>query len=167
MGLDITAYRTATLHKAITLKEWNAGACEEYDDGNREFLYSDHPSRTQHDGMPEGVYDVSDGFGFRAGSYGGYNQWRAWLASVIGKTDQEIWDRPEPGPFVELIHFSDCEGFMGPKTSAKLAKDFAEWRDRAVVHASAAQNAEWLVKKYDDWAKAFALAADSGVVKFY
>lgn len=169
MGLDITAYEKVTLVRAMTVKQANA---EDYDPYDRKetLLYLDHPSRTQHDGMTEGAY-AYDGetMHFRAGSYGGYNQWRSWLAAMTGTTDQAIWDNPKPGPFVELIHFSDCEGFIGPQTSAKLAKDFEDWADRAVAFSKGldADDGRWFGAQYDKWANAFHIAAKGGAVKFH
>lgn len=170
MGLDISAYEKATLVKAISLKEWNAGACDECD-GAATFLYKDHPSRTQNDDLTEGVYETSgECHGFRAGSYGGYNNWRSLLARLVGTTDEAIWKGGEAPAFRELIHFSDCEGFIGPKTSAKLARDFAEWQARAETFAAAmadgSEGSYW-IGKYREWRRAFEIAAKGGAVKFH
>lgn len=162
MGLDITAYQHVRLLRAMTVQQANA---EDYDPGDRAgtLLYVDHPSRTQHDGMTEGVYEVSGAeYGFRAGSYGGYNGWRAALARLIGTTDEAIWADPKLAPFVELIHFSDCEGFIGPQTSAKLAKDFAEWDERAAEALD-----QWELRVYRSFTKAFRLASADGAVQFH
>ncbi len=69
--------------------------------------------------------------------------------------------------FRELIHFSDCEGFIGPKTSAKLAADFAAWRDSAAAMAAQIDQGRWHLEKYNEWARAFETAAKGGVVKFH
>lgn len=102
---------------------------------------------------------------FRAGSYGGYNEWRKWLCSLaLGVDVDEVWKNPAAyagKPFVELINFSDCEGTIGPVVSAKLAKDFAEFSARA-----AGANADGYGSLYRDFAKAFETAAKGGAVKF-
>ena len=55
----------------------------------------------------------------------------ATLAGYAGADD--AWERTD-GPFWELINFSDCEGVIGPKTSAKLAGDFAAFQEKADAH---------------------------------
>ena len=80
-----------------------------------------------------------------------------------GHKPEDVWEgRLHPEAFEELIHFSDCEGTIGPKTSAKLAKDFADWRDRAEKHTPE----EYFFAKYCDFQKAFEIAARGGAVKF-
>ena len=123
--------------------------------------------------QPEGVPDRSDGiagwyasdgesFRFRAGSYSGYNRWRDWLCKTfLGVNANEAWSDPDRfagRPFIELINYSDCEGFFGPVTSAKLAKDFAD-------HAPAPDSGEYAAI-YADWSKAFALAARGGGIVY-
>lgn len=161
MGLDITAYKTATLVRAATLKQITDA---DYDVEGTTILYQMGCFEAQSDGLPGGVYRVSEEErDFRAGSYGGYNHWRSQLAELTGKRASAIHNDPAPvGPFVELINFSDCEGFIGPKTSAKLAKDFADWQDRADAHGD-----EYFAQRFADWRKAFELAAGAGVVKFH
>lgn len=70
-------------------------------------------------------------FGFRAGSYSGYNRWRAQLADYIyGAHPQEIWDECEKipvsefKPFYKIICFSDCEGMLDYNVSKELFNDF-------------------------------------------
>ena len=75
-----------------------------------------------------------DSFAFQAGSYMYYSKWRNQLAEMAGLGSAEaVRTNPEKEglPFVELINFSDCEGVIGPKVAAKLAKDFADYEDRA------------------------------------
>lgn len=116
--------------------------------------------------MAEGAYAYSgEKYVFRAGSYTGYNQWRDWLSDVVG-VPRAGNGRPNEGPFVELIHFADNEGFIGPKTAAELVEDFAAWRPRAVA-AAPAEDGAYYVEKYDAWAKAFAIAAKGGAVQFH
>ena len=61
-----------------------------------------------------------------------------------------------------MINFSDCEGVIGPKTSAKLAKDFAEFQAQADAHPD-----DWFRDLYTTWRRAFELASDDGAVGFH
>ena len=54
------------------------------------------------------------------------------LNDVLNESDELKVDIP----FVELLNFSDCEGFIGPKTSAKLHADFLEWDEKAKVNSN-------------------------------
>lgn len=160
MGLDITAYETLKLVRAT-----NEISDEEIDDGSLVHLYlAGFP--VQADGMAEGLYEASSAtHGFRAGSYGGYNRWRYNLAKLVNTTDEAVWANPQPGPFVELINFSDAEGFIGPKTCAKLTGDFAEWKDRAVRFPD--EHEGWFLRIYSSFHEAFELASKNGCVKFH
>lgn len=121
------------------------------------------------DGMEPGLYSFEESFSFRAGSYSWYNRWREWLAALVGKTPEEIWNAENPeGPFTELINFSDCEGTIGPKTSAKLLGDFEAFTARAEAFAlelGPVQGGHF-VAVYNEFKKAFSLAADGGFVVF-
>lgn len=176
MGLTITAYSKVTLVCAIGAREF---------DGNREaqslagydshtFLYQDG-ERPQSDGMADGVYSTDGkGFEFEAGSYGGYGAWRNELAEMmLGKSAEDVWtmcnapateaksEAERMLPFLELINFSDCEGFIGPKTCAKLSADFANNQKKANG------GDKHFRKRYAEWRKAFAIASEGGVVKFH
>lgn len=102
---------------------------------------------------------------FRAGSYGWYNHWRNLLAEVIrGKTAKEIWAMPDSSePFNELINFADNEGCMGPKTCAKLAKDFEDYGEK---FAADSRTDDYDREKYTLWCRAFQTAANTGCVEF-
>ena len=86
--------------------------------------------------------------------------------AFVGVVPKELWtlspddEAARATPFYELINFSDCEGFIGPKTSAKLAKDFAAWQEKAGERG-------WFSEKYAQWRAAFELAANGGVVQFH
>ena len=158
MGLDITAYQVVTKLNVTSADEtWEADGL---------WIDEEQPFNRL-DGLETGAYAVSgDRYAFRAGSYSGYNEWRRMLARMVGVIDRELWnDHSEAAkatPFYELICFSDAEGTIGPKTCAKLAKDFDDWADRA----KASGDRYWL-EKYQDWSKAFHLAAERGVVDFH
>ncbi len=164
MGLDITAARCIE----------RIG--DSYEDGDGVYIGS-QPAEfiPRADGLSPGMYRARESFSFRAGSYGGYNKWRNELAKLAGYPQRPLVDRrgvrelhaqgaweTDSGPFWELINFSDCEGSIGPKTSAKLAKDFAEHQTKAEAHPD-----EWFRELYAEWRKAFEMAADGGVVTFH
>jgi len=148
------------------------------------YLYPNDMAFGQSDGIAAGAYDSDGEHGsFRAGSYGGYNAWRSKLAELIGYAYEEaiaIVDRgvnrnasigivleeadedekPSSFPFAELLYFSDAEGFIGPKTSAKLAGDFAEWEEKAKEDPG-------FFSKYSEWKEAFDTASRGGCVVFH
>jgi hypothetical protein len=164
MGLDITAYQKVELVEAMPFAVLKARGFQHrfYDSFDHVYLCNELHFADRSDDLAEGFYLHTAGksLGFRAGSYGGYNQWRAALADMVGTPCVDVWKDPKPGPFVELINFSDCDGFIGPKTAAKLARDFEE-------HASKAGTAGNFAESYGEWSRAFALAAIGGVVKFH
>lgn len=165
MGLDITAYKNVTLIEVVSgVEEYE----EKYPDSDRyDFTYinDDFPGRNEPI-VHHGVYEVGDKFGLRAGSYSGYNQWRAELSQVaLGVMPQMVWhnfDKFAGLPFVELIHFSDCEGILGTVVSKKLLKDFQDYQEEADSHPD-----RWFAQKYNDWRKAFEYAAENGYVDFH
>lgn len=173
MGLDITAYKKITPLDAVFDQDGDP-----IDPKTREPLEGDYfhmcenPHYTERaDGLARGLYAYEDATGFRAGSYSGYSQWRDQLAELAGyaaapredhhKHSASAWDA-ESGPFWELINFSDCEGTIGPKTSAKLAKDFADHQAKADAHES-----ERFRSLYGQWRVAFEMATDEGAVDFH
>jgi hypothetical protein len=123
---------------------------EEMDDlwDNKVHLYNNDMLFRQSDGLKTGFYDGDYVSGIdRVGwSYSGYNAWRSVLAKFIGYNDvNDIGEKyqwivrddviasvldekieREREPFIEMCYFSDCEGFIGPKTSARLYKDFLD-----------------------------------------
>ena len=176
MGLDITAHRG--LRKAAP----GEGIDPQYGDADytngwhKMYVNDDFPAQAD-DIEHDAIYHADDSFGFRAGSYSGYNEWREMLARLVGYPEAphpsprragemsnaaSVWNDPKPGPFVELINFSDCEGVIGPRTSAKLAKDFAAYQAKADAHPD-----DYFRAKYADWRKAFEMAADNGAVYFH
>lgn len=172
MGLNISYGKN--LKVVGDAKRDEDGELENYD--LRQFYINpDFPGREGQ--VSENVaYDYDDADGFRAGSYGGYNGWRNELAKLAGYKESEyenhgasrrgfantVFCNPVPGPFMELINFSDCEGVIGAKVSKKLAKDFAEFNDKAINHEN-----ERFVTVYKDFKKAFECAAENGFVDFH
>lgn len=179
MGLDITAVSGLVLEH-----EWDEKRYEEEDYDWRiispiskrliEFTEEGFPGRTE--GLKPGFYKSVDCFSFGAGSYSGYNRWREQLSKAILDVDPEIiWNNEEKWvgkPFVELIFFSDCEGLIGPKVSTKLAKDFEDYKEKAMKFAACGpgatfQDGAWFIEKYIQWSKAFSMASDNGYVNFH
>ena len=171
MGLDIS------YHSNIDLKN----PCVDRDSADV-YLYPNDMIFGQSDGIKGGEYSCDGESGsFRAGSYSGYNSWRRSLAELIGydydtviemihksmkrteSINEVLGESESPEiriPFVELLFFSDCEGFIGPVTSAKLAKDFAEWDEKAKKDGH-------FYGRYKEWKKAFETASEGGCVSFH
>lgn len=175
MGLDISAYTKLRKAEGVDKKtfdydkHWQTHVV--FSDGLIDGTEKEFPGRTA--GLDrDSVFhiDPQNKLGFRAGSYSGYNSWRQWLAKMVGIDDlHHWWENPQPGPFAELLNFSDCEGVIGPEVSKKLAKDFEENREKALELAGRMDNTYgtyWL-ELYDKWALAFKMAADGGAVDFH
>ena len=175
MGLDVSAY--SQMKKIDCL--FNADG-EPVDPVTRETIYDyvetdhapHHPGRVNE--FEDGAcYAYGDSDELSAGGYGRYNDWRNDLAKLAGyplgqyKEDGTMRDsycvacwNGAPGPFSELINFSDCEGVIGTKVSRKLAADFAAFQ-------SAADNVGGcFAGKYAEWRRLFELASDAGCVRF-
>lgn len=113
---------------------------------------------------PDKLYGFVAEFRFPAGSYSGYGDWRNALARLAGHSDASaVFADPRPGPFVELINFTDCDGTIGWTVAAKLAKDFADFDDRA---RAAVVDPNWFYDVYQDFRAAFELASRGGAVVF-
>ena len=169
MGLDISAYSRLI-------------PATESEDGIRVFA-ADPAFMPRLDGRAEGCYartPETEELRFRAGSYSGYSDWRRELSRLIqGREPEAVWGDPQ-GPFAELIYFSDCEGAIGPITSAKLARDFhAHYAAVKAANpvlvartifrpecAPSEERAAWFVPAYEAWMRAFDLAAQDGFVIF-
>ena len=175
MGLDITCHRNLVV----------TGGREAFDDdGNINFvdgwfLLRIHPEFDRADGLcAYRPYKAEESMWFTAGSYSSYGIWLSQLAELAKPTDSEIAQlqlfddlilgapvgamNAENGPFVELISFSDCEGVIGPETSAKLAKDFADYQAQADQHSD-----EYFRARYRQWREAFEFARVNGAVCFH
>jgi hypothetical protein len=181
MGLDITAYRKLTKVE-VELDEDGHPADESVYDSHA--IAWVNGGRGQHDHLEHKAFYCYDGeFDFRAGSYSGYNEWREALARFAGYEKSEYkdsfrgivksshaatcWDGETQGAFAEMIDFSDAEGCIGPVTSAKLAKDFAEHEERARTFVAWPDDDGWFFRQYLEWKKAFEMASDDGMVQFH
>lgn len=109
-------------------------------------------------------------YSFRAGSYGGYSQFRRTLG--MGTAVEDIWRFPErfvDAPFFEMINFSDCEGLMTGPVCAKLHKDFVDNLERYTdyVVETVEDDFNYYISKYLDWTEAFRLGSMDGYVAFH
>jgi hypothetical protein len=166
MGLDVTWYRGCTPAPDADPNDWENVA--------RASVVPEFASRA--DGIEHGaLFTFEKSGGFRAGSYSGYNEWREGLAKLAGYPALEIagddlrkphcraaWagEVEEGAPFFPLVDFSDCEVTIGPQTSARLAKDFAD-------HQAKAGERGWFAEQYAKWRNAFEQAAHGGFVDFH
>lgn len=177
MGLDISACKNAALLAFDNIVDDEPvdahGETINYD--ARIFANPDFPGR-EAGLINRGFYsgDYSDGAEGCWG-YGSYNGLRNELAKLagyaLGKAKSyghefdsycvECWNGVQ-GPFAELINFSDCEGFIGPVVSKKLAADFAQFQDKADAHES-----ERFRDFYATMRAAFDVAAQDGFVHFH
>lgn len=173
MGLDITAYSNLELVEELASSDEYEEKYSWDDDTRTTCIYRDrdYPEWGAPLKLPDGdgviVYRINgEQMGFHAGSYSGYNRWREMLSEMAhGVSPRTIWesfDKWDDKPFVRLINFSDCEGVIGSDIAKVLAKDFADFQERADQHPD-----DWFRVKYADWRRAFELAAQSGAVRFH
>jgi hypothetical protein len=166
MGLDLTAYQGIRLiGKAATYDEYD----ERFDWSDTVYVHPQIDFAEWATGLVlGGVYSYTNEWDFHAGSYSGYNYWRAHLCQwSLHTSPQVVWNAdPEQyigRPFYRLIHFSDCDGYIGPEFCKQLAHDFED-------HLAAMRSADWDdwdQQRYMDFLKAFQIASDDGFVKFH
>lgn len=171
MGLDITAYSKVEKMAELPLNkrgiDWER-ACELEETFGAVLVRNDH-FPTHCEDLDEAVYKVNgESYGFRAGSYSGYNRFRNLLSAFANTMEGQSEDLP----FYKLIHFSDCGGCIGPRVSARLHKDFVENKEHFLKFAAnyaAGDKLElgWIEDCYLDWTRAFELAKDHGFVHFH
>lgn len=128
------------------------------------------------DGIQHGtLFTFGDSGSFRAGSYSGYGAFREELAKLAGYPAKAMagcehehaaaaWQGAvaDSSAFFPMVDFSDCEGTIGPQTSARLAKDFADYQAKADAHPDS-----WFREKYAEWRTAFEAVAGNGFVSFH
>lgn len=174
MGLDVTAYHQLKRAEGILFDEDGSPVGEHADmDLVRVWSNPEFPGRE--DGLIDGAYYESgpNGEGLSIG-YGAYNGWRELLAKLAGyepvpyeryghtelRHDAAAW-AVSSGPFWEQINFADNEGCIGPVVCAKLAKDYADFAEKAEAEGGPF----WA--RYQEWKACFDLAADGGMVDFH
>jgi len=180
MGVDIRAFRQLTRVDCVFDAEGNPigpATRESLENGGLERFYvnPDFPGRAD-DLEGESVYGFSESKYFLSRSYGGYNHLRNKLAKLAGYPEEghfseilkinerhHCWAcwRGETGPFCEVINFSDCEGTIGASVSAKLAKDFADFQDKADLETD-----DNFKQFYSAMRGAFEMASDGGAVRY-
>ena len=140
----------------------------------------------QSEGLPDGFgYGTGEDYGFRAGSYSGYGEWRDLLAKVaLDMGVQGVWNKIDDGgnyseiPFSEQLNFSDADGVIGPVASKKLYNDYVSYEkdimkklDRYYLKFEDfeidGETYEWFKQKYKDWKEAFRIASNNGAVIFH
>jgi hypothetical protein len=167
MGLDISYYADTRPDPDADMNDWQNVA--------RASVESHHIA--QADGIEHGAlfrFDKEKSGSFRAGSYSSYGTFRDELAKLAGYPEGEETDfghrhaaaawqgLVEPSaPFYPMINFSDCEGVIGPETSARLAQDFAAHQ------AKADEIGGWFAELYGIFRKAFEAVAGNGFVEFH
>lgn len=152
MGLDISAYKNATkvsdpAEVKYVMEHPDAPSEGAYEKGyGLPYKNPAPPFASRFGSLEEVPYEAEKGIHFRAGSYSGYGAWRKQLAELVGVQDirsfwarvtamEEKGEQPKDMPFWQLLHFSDCEGALGPVVCLALAEDFAKWESRARDYA--------------------------------
>lgn len=172
MGLDIAVHVGPPEKVADSREKMPAELIERvYDEGGFT-VFNDTVFAGREKPLENGaVYRTGNFWHFRAGSYSGYGYFREQLAQLAhGKPAGELWtawaqaDDPPEGPFAEQINFSDCEGTIGAEVAAKLAKDYAEFEDRA---REALGEDSYEFQTYQQFKRAFEhVASHGGAVVF-
>lgn len=171
MGLDIRWYINAKLLEA----------CDDYCDETYDRLSETHDAEPDYvwnslafpdaSELATGFYESERAGSFRAGSYSGYSRWREQLCQAVhGVEPKVLWESPDDWKgksFVDLIHFSDCEGTISGNAAKRLAMDFSEHRDAFVTHVALVGDVyeKWTVDRFDLFAKA-EVAQNGGYVVF-
>jgi len=181
MGLDITAYSNlrAIDPEFERIRDRVPGVFGQLGEETCTFTQAqvDSPNNWISDMDPGTYYETpeTEVLDFRAGSYSGYNDYRRMLSECfLNVPPDNVWANERAyidKPFYEQINFSDCEGFIGPKVSAKLFEDYKKGRAKweAFLKDSFGSDQEeksWRLNLYDKWTRAFELAADDGIVWF-
>lgn len=124
-----------------------------------EFAYPGRAAGLEQDA----IYAYTRYSDFVAGTAKTYGAWRDALARLAGYEGARAVQKapPPPGsPFVELIDFYDFMGVLGPVVCAKLAGDFAAFRNRAE------QVGGTFFELYCVWQVAVETTAGDGVLRF-
>lgn len=170
MGLDISVFTNAV---PVPFQHEYGEQCWEAEH-HRAFCYDgfEHSLR----GLEKDrCYTADYAFGFRAGSYSGYGEWRDLLCQCVyeDKKGQELWDLakldPEKAkdvPFYELINFADNEGTIGSEAASDLYHDFQD--HLVIVRAKMERLDPWYAQSYDTWLKATMVAGNQhGMIIFH
>ena len=109
-------------------------------------------------------------------SHGGYSRWRAIVArAAYGVSPEDVWanlDRFTGAPFIELVHFADNEGSIGPVAAARLAAAFSDparrthYLETLLWQGFEPRIVDYYAGWWDAFAAGFTLAADGGLVRY-
>lgn len=168
MGLDVSAYKNVKRLESFEADEYG----EPKDVETVQVSIAGFKERAGN--IVDGYYTYEDEYGFRVGSYSGYNNWRNELARLAGykitkytEMGQErecyaagAWQSGS-GAFWELINFSDCEGVLGTEVCKKLLADFIEYDERAKTFDSD------FYERYKEWTEGMKYAAENGLFDFH
>ncbi len=159
MGLAITAYKNLVLSECQDHEAHETGEIR-----NSLYLYKNHEvfKKQEANMQTECFYNYEDTARCLSLPYSSYSNFRDILAQISGYTpltkddfneaDSEHyrnWVLRNPYsasaeklfksgikmPFIELIYFSDCEGFIGTDICKKLSRDFDEFDQEARAYS--------------------------------
>jgi hypothetical protein len=171
MGLDISVY--SNLKFLVSREELEK---QGVDDHEMDEYYNNHVCIFVNthfienaDHLVTGFYDGEYEMSFRAGSYSGYSHFRDLIAELVydksfARVVRDITHKG--GPFWEFLNFSDCEGCIGPATSAKLYQDFEEHFDKLIYLPE--KELRYVSGTYESFMQAFYIASTkNGVVVYH
>lgn len=123
------------------------------------------------DGLRNGYYSCEEAYHFHGGSYSGWGCRRRQLCEWHYKIPPEtVWENPElykGQPFFEIIYFTDCDGTIGPITSAKLLNDFLGLRGQMEEDfKDEIDNGYGIHSLFSDMIRALTLASQNGCLRF-
>jgi hypothetical protein len=169
MGLDITAYETATL---VAVQPSTEKEIENAYDNNLVPAVAYTDFRRALDGMAgqadtdvfhqgfagSAWYEVSGHSLHLHWSYGGYMRFRELICEKLGSTFAQVIAGPDTFPFYDLINFADNEGVIGPVAARRIADAF-------LAHPNLLAGTDY-EETYNEAAAAYVLAANTGLVYF-
>jgi hypothetical protein len=182
MGLDISYGKLGNkIEVDDNIERWSEEFYKKY--GGDIVWLNNWDGFHQGDDLDGEYYEIEFLGGFRAGSYSGYGWFRDTLMELAGlamSNNKELDEKYGGGtPFYDLVEFSDCEGFIGPFTSAKLAEEFKDFEDEIVEKTIRMvkyglrpevnyeqSDLDYFKMKYLDWKEAFEKVSNIGVVLF-
>lgn len=168
MSLDVTIYLNPKFIKSVTQDEF-----EELE-GPGCMIFHVHdvitqPFYTQNAGdlIPDSMYSYKDSHHLNTG-YGQHYAFRALLIETFygGRVRvDDVFTYPESfadKPFIELVNFSDCDGYIAGDVIGELAKDF---------EVGVGKVSGWpkdFLSAYQMWREAFSVASkNNGVMRFH
>ena len=174
MGLDIYAYSKIVEETEVSANQKRLEELGLTERGEEIYRIETFDSES-YKGLSPGTYyttDQSESHDFRAGSYSGYNQWRRVLSqTMLSVSPDQVWANPDEWkdtPFFGLINHSDCDGAIGGPVAKSLYQDFVRYKHKAAAYQGVPENEDtgWFLEVYDDFLRAFELAADDGILVF-